>query len=89
MDRLRAVARRDEQASRLAPALTDAKQATVALFMDDPKPPSPPPPPPPDGGVSGDARILAEGLDQVVERIRRDMANHPDAEFEITWRSLH
>ncbi|NKZ08823.1 phage resistance protein, partial [Actinomadura latina] len=39
MGRLRDVARRDEQAARLAPAITDAKRATVALLMDDPPPP--------------------------------------------------
>ncbi|NKZ05452.1 hypothetical protein HGB48_17125, partial [Actinomadura latina] len=50
--------------------------------------PPPPPPPPPPARVSGEAQILAEGLDQVVERIRRDMAKLPDAEFQITWRSL-
>ena len=88
MERLRTVGRHDEQAAHLAPALADAKRATLDLVVVGPGPTPPPPPPPPRDGVAGEARILAEGLDQVVARIRQDMAKRPDAEFEITWRSL-
>ncbi|TDD75126.1 phage resistance protein, partial [Actinomadura rubrisoli] len=42
MDRLRAVARRDEQAAPLAPALADAKRATLDLVVEDPGPTPPP-----------------------------------------------
>ncbi|MBX6766576.1 MAG: phage resistance protein, partial [Actinomadura rubrobrunea] len=102
LDRLRSVARRDEQAARLADALTEAKNAVVAILTDSApaKPVSPPDPgpthtqptpgaapPPPPVKVRGEARVLADGLDQVVERIRKDMSEHPDMEFEITWRS--
>src|SRR5690606_1704531 len=88
MERLRTVGRHDEQAAHLAPALADAKRATLDLVVVGPEPTPPPPPPPPGDSVAGEARILAEGLDQVVARIRQDMAKRPDAEFEITWRSL-
>ncbi|WP_433151966.1 phage resistance protein [Actinomadura nitritigenes] len=90
LDRLRAVARRDEQAAPLASALTEARQSTLDLIIVDPDPdPVPPPPPPPDPTrVTGQARVLAEGLDGVVEQIRAVMAERPGAEFEITWRSL-
>ncbi|GAA4152364.1 phage resistance protein [Actinomadura keratinilytica] len=102
LDRLRSVARRDEQVARLAGALTEAKNAVVAMLADSaPAAPVPPPgpgaagmrptpgaaPPPPPFKVHGEARVLVDGLDQVVERIRKDMAEHPDMEFEITWRS--
>jgi hypothetical protein len=95
------VARHDEQAAALGPALKNAKDKAFALLVDITPPPPPPggketgqgtgTPPDSDSDVQpvrGEAQVFAQGLDSVVEQIRAAMAERPDAEFLITWRSL-
>lgn len=86
---LREAARHDEHEVALAARLREADKAAIALAVSRQPPPGPgpgptpppPPPPPPSGN-----RVPARDVAAFVEKICEAADDHPDAEFEITWR---
>lgn len=87
---LREAAKRDEHEVALQARLREADKAAIALArgrMKQPKPARPEPGKEPGPGPGGHVeRVRARGVAALVEKICEEADEHPDAEFEISWR---